>query len=107
MMNRFSSTNEECHSECEEINEEIDSHGPTTIVGGVCNQHSYMVGHATAQREIPQVEFLQSFISSKFDFLQHRFSSKQKFIIMTLYHKILKSFKSSKMFFYTDFRLPR
>ena len=60
MMNRFSSTAEECHSECEEIKEEIDSQGPTTIVRGVCNQHSYMVGHATTQREIPQVEFLQS-----------------------------------------------
>ena len=34
-MNRFSSTNEEYHSECEEINEEIDSQGPTTIVRGV------------------------------------------------------------------------
>ena len=64
-MNRFSSTDEEYHSECEEINEEIDSQGPTTIVCGVCNQHSYMVGHATAQCEIPQVEFLQSLISSK------------------------------------------
>ena len=61
MMNRFSSTDEEYHSECEEINEEIDSQGPTTIVHGVCNQHSYMVGHATAQREIPQVVFLQIF----------------------------------------------
>ena len=59
MMNRFSSTNEESHSECEEINEEIDSQGPTTIVRGVCNQHSYMVGNATAQCEIPQVDFLQ------------------------------------------------
>ena len=75
MMNRFSSTNEECHSECEEINEEIDSQGPTTIVRGVCNQHSYMVGHATAQREIPQVDFLQSSISSKLVFLQNSFSS--------------------------------
>ena len=59
MMNRFSSTDEECHSDCEEINEEIDSRGPTTIVRGVCNQHSYMVGNATAQCEIPQVDFLQ------------------------------------------------
>ena len=57
MMKRFSSTNEENHSECEEINEEIDSQGPTTIVRGVCNQHSYMVGNATAQCEIPQVDF--------------------------------------------------
>ena len=71
MMNRFSSTDEEYHSECEEINEEIDSQGPTTIVRGVCNQHSYMVGHATAQHEIPQVDFLQSSISSKFVFLKN------------------------------------
>jgi len=105
MMNRFSSTDEECHSECEEINEEIDSQGPTTIVRDVCNQHSYMVGHATAQREIPQVEFLQSLIFFKTVALQHRFSSKLKFIIMTLYHKNLKSFKSSKTFH--DFHLPR
>ena len=76
-----------------------------TIVRGVCNQHSYMVGHATTQREIPQVESLQSFISSKFDFLQRHISSKLKFIIMTLYHKILKLFKSSKTF--DDFRLLR
>ena len=39
MMNQFSSTDEEYHYECEEINEEIDSQGPTTIVRGVCNQH--------------------------------------------------------------------
>ena len=70
-MNRFSSTNEECHSECEEINEEIDSQGPTTIVRGVCNQHSYMVGNATAQCELPQVDFLQMI-----NFLTMRFSSK-------------------------------
>ena len=47
MMKRFSSTNEENHSECEEINEEIDSQGPTTIVCGALNHHSYMVGNAT------------------------------------------------------------
>ena len=64
MMNRFSSTDEEYHSECEEINEEIDSQGPTTIVRGVCNQHSYMVGHATTQKFLKlnffKAEFLQS-----------------------------------------------
>ena len=109
MMNRFSSTNEEYHSECEEINEEIDSHGPTTIVRGVCNQHSYMVGHATAQREIPQAEFLQVSILQNLIFfktvvLQNHFSSKLKFIIVTIYRKILKSLKSSKTL--DDFRLP-
>ena len=85
MMKRFSSTNEESHSECEEINEEIDSQGPTTIVRGVCNQHSYMVGHATAQCEIPQVDFLQMF-----RFLKMCFSSKQLFFIVMIYHKIFK-----------------
>ena len=86
MMNRFSSTNEEYHFECEEINEEIDSQGPTTIVRGVCNQHSYMVGHATAQCEIPQVDFLQMI-----NFITMRFSSKQLFYIVMIYHKILKN----------------
>ena len=75
MMNRFSSTDEEYHSQCEEINEEIDSQGPTTIIRGVCNQHSYMVGHATAQREISQVDFIQRSISSKCVFLQNSCSS--------------------------------
>ena len=68
MMNRFSSIDEEYHSKCEEINEEIDSQGPTTIVRGVCNQHSYMVGHATAQCEIPQVDFIQMFYFLKMCF---------------------------------------
>ena len=86
MMNRLSSTDEECHSQCEEINEEIDSHGPTTIVRGVCNQHSYMVGHATAQCEIPQVDFLQMI-----KFLTMHFSSKQLFFIVMIYCKIFKN----------------
>ena len=80
MMNRFSSTDEEYHSECEEINEEIDSQGPTTIVRGVCNQHSYMVGNATALCEIPQVVFHQMI-----NFLTMRFSSKQLFFIVMIY----------------------
>jgi len=77
---------EECHSECEEINEEIDSQGPTTIVRGVCNQHSYMVGNATAQCEIPQVDFLQMI-----NFLTMHFSSKQLFFIVMIYYKIFKN----------------
>ena len=85
MMNRFSSTDEEYHSECEEINEEIDSQGPTTIVRGVCNQHSYMVGNATTLCEIPQVDFLQMI-----NFLTMHFSSKQLFIVM-IYCKIFKN----------------
>ena len=86
MMNRFSSTDEEYHSECEEINEEIDSQGPTTIVRCVCNQHSYMVGNATAQCEIPQVDFLQMI-----NFLTMHFSSKQLFFIVMIYYKIFKN----------------
>ena len=86
MMKRFYSTNEESHSECEEINEEIDSQGPTTILCGVCNQHSYMVGHATAQCEILQVDFLQMI-----NFLTMCFSSKQLFLIVMIYHKIFKN----------------
>ena len=100
MMKRFSSTDEESHSQCEDINEEIDSQGPTTIVRGVYNQHSYMVGNAIAQCEIPQVDFLQMF-----HFLKMYFSSKQLFFIVTIYHKILKLVKSSKTL--DDFRLPR
>ncbi len=72
MMKRFYSTNEESHSECEEINEEIDSQGPTTIVRGVCNQHSYMVGNATALCEIPKnVFFFKTAVLHCDDLLQN------------------------------------
>ena len=48
--------------------------------------NSYMVGHATFQCEIPQVDFLQMI-----NFLTMHFSSKQLFSIVMIYYKIFKN----------------
>ena len=76
MKKRFSSINEEYHSECEESNEEFDSQNPTTIVHGVWNHHSYTVGHATTKVENFQFEFFLSFeIPQLFMFFNFALSS--------------------------------